>query len=312
MKRILVTGGAGYIGSTVVHMLIDKGYEVVIVDNMSNGDPKLVHEKAKLYVADLVDFEELSKVFKNNKFDAVIHIAGYKAVAESMKDPAKYTDNITSTLNILKLMVEYKIKKLIYSSSAAVYGEVDDLITEETPTKPCNFYGQTKLTSEKIIKWYNQLGFVDYTIFRYFNVVGNYLKNYIDENPNNVLPILLEAVIGKKKFKIFGKTYNTTDGTCIRDYVDVGDLGAVHIIALDKPQNQVYNVTTGVGTSVLEIVRATEKALNVKIDFEYASKREGDPDKLLASGEKLRVDYKWKPEVKLSDSIIDMYSAYSE
>ena len=197
MATILVTGGAGFIGSVAVKTLLSNGYSVVVVDNLSKGKKDLVDSKAKFYELDLVD--DLSKVFEENKIDAVIHFAAYKAVEESMENAVKYSSNITGTINLLNRMVEHNVKKIIFSSSAAVYGEEKGVISEDNETNPCNYYGFTKLECEKIIEWYGKVYGIGYVSLRYFNVAGDGGLKYMDPDAKNIFPIIMEVLVGKRE-----------------------------------------------------------------------------------------------------------------
>ncbi len=308
---ILVTGGAGYIGSACVKALIDGGYSVIVVDNLSKGLKSLVDNNAKFYEADLTDKTGLGKVF-GNRIDAVIHIAAYKAVAESMKNPEKYSDNIRGTLNLLDMMAKHGVKKLIYSSTAAVYGMPEsDLINESHPTCPINYYGFTKLASEQLIGWYSVLHGIEYVSLRYFNVAGDYGLGYLDPEPLNVLPIIMEVIKRKRdRFMIFGNDYETRDGTCIRDYIDVSDLIMAHLLALDISGNHIINLGTSTGVSVKELVDAAVEVTGKELPYEYGPKREGDPAVLVASNEKAMQVLGWKPEKDIRDMIRSTFRAY--
>jgi len=309
-KTILVTGGAGYIGSACVKALISEDYDVIVVDNMSKGVRSLVDKRAKLFEIDLVDSDRLEEVFKH-KIDAVIHIAAYKAVEESMNNAPKYSDNIKGTINLLNMMVKHDVKKIIYSSSAAVYGiPSKDLIEEEHSTIPINYYGYTKLASEQLIDWYSKIHGIEYVCLRYFNVAGD-LLGYLDPDPLNVLPIIMEVLIGKRdKFVIFGNDYNTRDGTCTRDYIDVSDLIRAHILALDVSGSKIINLGTSTGVSVKELVEATIEVTGKVFPFEYGDRREGDPATLVASNEKAKEILNWKPEKDIKDMIRSTFKVY--
>jgi UDP-glucose 4-epimerase len=312
MKTILVTGGAGYIGSAAVKELISKNYEVIVVDNLSKGQRNLVDSKAKFYQIDLVDKEKLSLVFKENNIDAIMHFAGYKAVEESMENAVKYSDNITGTINLLNLMVKYKVLKIIFSSSAAVYGVPDKkIIDEETPVNPINFYGFCKIECEKIIQWYNKVHNIEYICLRYFNIAGDCGLKYIDEDAQNIFPIIMNVITGKQdKLIIFGDDYNTEDGTCVRDYIDINDLVDAHILSLDCKENEIINLGTGKGYSVKELINGFEKVTEKKISFEIGKKRKGDPEALIASNTKAKDILNWNPKVNLNDMIYSTYQAY--
>jgi len=314
-KIILVTGGAGYIGSAAVKALVKQGHSVVVVDNLSKGLKKLVDKKAKFYKADLVDQEALEKVFKNNKnIDTVMHFAAYKAVEESMENPEKYSDNIIGTINLLNVMAKHSVKKIIYSSTAAVYGEPEhNPIDENHPTKPVNYYGFTKLESEKIIEWHSKIHSINYMILRYFNVAGDAGLNYTDPEAKNVFPIIMEVIFGKRnKFMVFGKDYPTRDGTCIRDYVDINDLIRAHLMAIDMKESAIINLGTSNGVSVKELVDTTFEVTGKKFAVEYGERRKGDPAELFASNEKAKRLLAWQPEKNIKDMIKSTYDAYKK
>jgi len=310
--KILVTGGAGYIGSVAVKELVSKGYEVIVVDNLSKGKIKLVDSKAKFYEVDLTDKEKLSFVFNEENIDAVIHFAGYKAVEESMNNAVKYSDNIYGTINLLNLMVKHNIKKIIFSSSAAVYGLPDkDIIDEDEKKAPINYYGYTKSVCEDIIDWYSKIYDIRYCALRYFNVAGDGGLNYIDPDAKNLFPLVMNVITGKQdKLMIFGDDYNTEDGTCKRDYIDVKDLVDAHILALDCNKNEIINIGTGKGYSVKEVVNAFSKVLGKEIPFEIKSRRKGDPKTLIASNTKAKEILGWNPRKDLLDMVKSTYNAY--
>ncbi|MBW2991371.1 UDP-glucose 4-epimerase GalE [Candidatus Woesearchaeota archaeon] len=312
-ERILVTGGAGYIGSVAVKALIKKGYEVIVIDNISKGLKSLVDKKAEFCEVDLVDKEKLEKVF-DKKIDSVMHFSAYKAAGESMENPVKYSDNITGTVNLLNLMVKHKVKKIIYSSTAAVYGDPEyNPIDEKHPTKPINYYGFTKLVSEQVIEWYSKIYGLNYVFLRYFNVAGDAGLDYIDPEAYNILPILMEVIFGKReKLVIFGNDYDTRDGTCIRDYIDVSDLINAHVLALKVKENAVINLGTSTGVSVKELVDATIKVTGKKLAYEYGARREGDAALLVASNEKAKEILGWTPKKSIKDMIKSTYDAYEK
>jgi UDP-glucose 4-epimerase len=311
-ETILVTGGAGYIGSAAVKALISKGYNVIVVDNLTKGKKELVDKKATFYEIDLTNKEKLSTVF-NEKIDYVMHFASYKAVGESMKNPEKYSDNITGTINLLDLMVEHNIKKIIYSSSAAVYGiPIKVPINEDHPTDTINYYGYTKLTSEKIIDWYSTIHGINYISLRYFNIAGDFELNYIDPEAQNIFPIIMEVIFKKRdKLTIFGDDYDTRDGTCVRDYIDIHDLIDAHILALNINENQIINLGTSNGTSVKELVSAIIEVTGKDFPYEIGEKREGDPATLVASNKKAKEILNWEPKKDIKDMIKTTFDAYN-
>ena len=298
--KVLVTGGAGYIGSVMVKSLLDSGHDVVVVDNLSTGIVELVDSRAKFYEMDLID--DLSVV---GKVDAVIHFAAYKAVEESMDNPTKYSNNIKGLINLLDYMVKFDVKKIIFSSSAAVYNSLG-VVDEKGVLDPINYYGYTKKIGEEIISWYARLKGFNYVCLRYFNVVGDAL-GYVDPCPKNVLPIILEFVNKKRdSFTVYGNDYDTNDGTCVRDYVDVNDLVNGHLLALSLNENLVVNLGTGVGTSVLELISVVEKVSKVKINYSFGPRRAGDVAKLVASNDLALKKLGWKPVVSLEESVRSM------
>ncbi|MCB9358709.1 UDP-glucose 4-epimerase GalE [Candidatus Woesearchaeota archaeon] len=310
--KILVTGGAGYIGSVAVKELIRKKESVVVIDNLSKGKRELVDKKAEFYKVDLVDKSSLEKVFKKHKFDAVIHFSSYKAVGESMENAVKYSDNIVGMTNLLNIMVKYKVQKIIFSSSAAVYGmPKTKIITESHPLEPINFYGYTKLAMEKTIEWYHKIHNIDYVALRYFNVAGDGGLDYIDPNALNIFPVILEVMSGKREcLTIFGKDYKTKDGTCIRDYVDVNDLVDAHILALRTDYNGALNLGTGKGFSVMELVNEFMRVSGKKFRYKFGLRRAGDPGILVASNRKAKRMLNWNPKKKISDMIKSTFKAY--
>ncbi|MBD3209430.1 UDP-glucose 4-epimerase GalE [Candidatus Woesearchaeota archaeon] len=311
MKRILVTGGAGYIGSACVNTLCDKGYEVVVVDNLRTGKRSLVDERADFFALDLAH-DDLSPLFEQ-PVDAVIHFAAYKAVEESMEDAVKYSDNITGSLNLLNAMVGRGVKKIVFSSTSAVYGNPDYTpIDERHPLRPESYYGQTKLLFESVLQWYKRVHGVAYVALRYFNVVGD-MVGYLDPAPKNVVPLIFEAATGKKDlFTIFGDDYDTSDGTCIRDYIDIDDLVRAHVIALDYDGCASLNIGTEHGTSVKELFALAEEVVGKKIPMTVSGRRKGDPVKVVASYRKAKELLGWEPEVPLDHSLRTTWKVYQE
>ncbi len=302
--KILVTGGAGYIGSVCVNSLIEKNHQVIVVDNLSKGKKELVNKKAKFYQSDLTDKDSLKKIFSENKIDAIIHFASYKSVEESMENAQKYSDNILGTINLLNSIVEFKVKKIIFSSSAAVYGaQKNEIVSEDSEKNPINFYGFTKLECEKIIEWYGKIHKIKYNLLRYFNVVGDVL-GYDDPDAKNLFPIILEVVNGKReKLLIFGKDYPTRDGTCVRDYIDIRDLVRAHILALNTDYDGPINLGTNKGYTTKEILDLFIKVYGKKINYDYANRRKGDCASLIASNKLAKEIIQWSPTIKLEDTI---------
>jgi UDP-glucose 4-epimerase len=265
--NILVVGGAGYIGSAAVKSLIEGSHKVVVLDNLDKGLHELVDPKATFIEGSVLNTPLLEKVFSENQFDAVMHFASLKAAGESMTCPEKYSENITSMINLLNAMSKHNVKRIIFSSSAAVYGTPQSLpLTEKSPTNPENYYGFTKLLGEQLLEWYHQLKGINYVAFRYFNVAGDAGLNYKDPQASNIFPIIAEAISGKREvLKIFGNTYETKDGTCIRDYVHVLDIVDAHMKALNLETSEIINLGSAEGYTVLELIKAFEEASGKEI-----------------------------------------------
>ncbi len=312
-KHILVVGGAGYIGSHVQKQLLDEGFEVLVYDNLSSGDKINLLPKSEFIEGDILDKDKLNYAMKQN-IDGVVHLAAKKAVGESMLHPEIYAENnISGSINILNAMVKNNVRYIVFSSSAAVYGMPQyNPIDENHPINPINYYGYTKFAIEQNMAWYAQLGKISYAALRYFNAVGYDKDKSItgrEHNPQNLLPIIMEVATGKReKLSIFGNDYNTPDGTCIRDYVHVSDLARAHALALNKlmADNQSFtvNLGTGQGTSVLEIVHATERVIGKKLNYDYVTRRSGDPGILTAKADKAFKLLGWKAEYTDIEDII--------
>ncbi|MFW6378407.1 MAG: UDP-glucose 4-epimerase GalE [Nanoarchaeota archaeon] len=312
MATILVTGGAGYIGSAASHELIARGYDVIIVDNMSKGKQELIAKQARFYKADLIDTEKLKRVFKENDIDAVLHFAAYKAVGESMKDAITYSDNITGSRNLLDEMVRHNVNKIIFSSTAAVYGDgSDEPITESHPVAPKSYYGETKRIVERMIEWYSTIHGLKYTILRYFNVAGDAGLDYIDPNAENIFPIIAETIQGARdEMTVFGDDYDTVDGSGVRDYIDINDLIEAHIRALDSDTSSILNLGTGKGYSVLQLIKAFENVSEKTVPYRIGGRREGDPAFVVSSYEKAKERLGWEPERTIEQTVKETLRAY--
>lgn len=311
--NILVTGGAGYIGSYAVKKLLDRKYQVIVVDNLSTGFIQAVDPRAQFYHIDIRDKNKLNAVFKKHKIDLVMHFAAKIVAPESVKKPLEYYENnVYGSLVLLQVMKENDVNKIVFSSTAAVYGLLDkgnDVIDETDPTEPINPYGYSKLVVENMIKDANHAHGLQYIIFRYFNVAGGKrLGNPLKETA--LIPRLLLTANGfHEKFYIFGNDYDTKDGTCIRDYVHVEDLVDAHILAAEKMlenkhQNGIYNLGNGRGFTVLEIYKMAQSVTGKTIPMEFQARREGDPVISVASSEKAKRLLNWKPVYKNIDQII--------
>ena len=314
MPKVLVIGGAGYIGSHVVKELLENGFETVVYDNMSTGQEVNLFEKAGFIKADILDEKALDNALKQN-IDAVIHLAAKKAVGESMENPQMYSiNNLTGTINILNAMVNNGVKHIVFSSSAAVYGMPEYLpLDEKHPRKPMSFYGYTKAAIEDLMQWYSELKDFSYIALRYFNAVGYAADKSIlgkEKKPQNLLPIIMEAATGKREnFAIYGNDYETPDGTCLRDYIHVSDLASAHVLAVKKliadKTSYCLNLGTSKATSVKEIVDATEKVIGKKLNYSYAPRRSGDPAVVVAKALMAEKILGWKPRYTNIEEIIE-------
>lgn len=312
---ILVCGGAGYIGSHVTRALIDSGEDVIVLDNLQTGHVDAVHKKAKLVLGDLRDNEFMEKVFKDNKIDGVIDFAAFSLVGESVEEPLKYFENnFYGTLCLLKTMKKYNVHKIVFSSTAATYGEPENIpILENDKTFPTNPYGESKLAVEKMLKWCDKAYGIKYTALRYFNVAGAHPTGEIGEDhspESHLIPIILQVALGKREhIGIYGDDYPTVDGTCIRDYIHVMDLADAHILALKRLNNggesEIFNLGNGEGFSVKEVIEVARKVTKHPIPALVSPRRAGDPAKLVASSEKAMKELKWKPKYNTLEKIID-------
>ena len=302
---ILVLGGAGYIGSHTALELVKAGNEVVIADNLVTGYRKAIPKGAKFYEGDLRDFDFLNKLFQQEKIDAVIHFAAYSLVGESVTNPLKYYDNnLYGTKVLLEAMVKNNVGKIVFSSTAATYGEPENIpILESDRTCPTNPYGETKLAMEKMFKWTAEAHGLRYVSLRYFNACGADESGTIGEAHNtesHLIPLILQVPNGKREtISIYGTDYDTPDGTCIRDYIHVTDLAQAHILAVQYLNNggesDIFNLGNGVGYSVREIIETARKVTGHPIPATETSRRAGDPARLVASSEKAKSVLGWKP-----------------
>ena len=326
MAKILVTGGAGFIGSHTCVELLEAGYEVVIVDNFSNSKPEALNRIKKItgkdfafYEADLLDLAALEKIFEENKIDAVIHFAGLKAVGESVQKPVEYYhNNITGTLMLIKAMRKYGCKKIVFSSSATVYGPVNKApYTEDMPTSATNPYGYTKVMIEQILRdVYVSDNDWSVSLLRYFNPIGAHKSGLIGEDPNgipnNLLPYICQVAVGKlEKLGVFGDDYDTPDGTGVRDYIHVVDLALGHVKAIEKlndnPGIVIYNLGTGNGYSVLDIVKNFEAATGIHIPYVIKERRPGDIATCYCDAGKAERELHWKAERDLKTMCADSW-----
>ena len=310
--RILVTGGAGYVGSIVAEELLKESYEVIVLDSLQQGHRDALSTGAKLVITDICDSLALEKVFRENEIDAVMHMAAETVVEFSMTDPRRYfLKNVVGGLNPLEAMLKYKVQKFVFSSSAAVYGEPESTpIEEDHPKIPVNSYGETKLMFERILEWYGRAYGLKHISFRYFNAAGASKNLGEDHRPEtHLIPNVLKVPLNKTDaVSVFGSDYPTRDGSCIRDYVHVIDIAKAHILALQKIQThsgKVYNLGSGSGYSVLEVIETSKSVVGVDIPTKMCPRRPGDPAILLASSARVKAELGWKPEFPELDRIIE-------
>jgi len=310
--KILVTGGAGYIGSHTVAELLKEGHEVTVFDNLIYGHRESI--KCPLVVGDLLHKEEIVKVFEKDKFDGVIHFAGYSLVGESMQIPAKYFENnLLGGANLLEAMKTHGVNKIVFSSSCSQYGFPERLpVVEEESKKPLSVYGESKLMFEKILNWYDSLFGIKNVCLRYFNACGASLDGSIGEDhqpETHLIPITMQVALGQReKMIINGKDYHTADGTCVRDYIHVLDLASAHIKALNylqkKLKSDFFNIGTGKGYSNKEIVEMVKKVAGIDFLVEYGPRRIGDPDAIYADNSKIKKVLGWEPKYSDLETII--------
>ena len=310
--RILVTGGAGYIGSVITEELLKTGHTVIVYDNLEKGHREAVPAEAVFIEADLHDGEQLKKALRSHQVEAVIHMAAYSLVGESVSEPAKYYENnVTAGLKLLDVMRELEVKKIVFSSTAAVYGEPENQpITENEKLDPTNPYGETKLAFEKSLRWYEKAYGIRYASLRYFNAAGAGEKCGEQHEPEtHLIPLVLQAAAGKIPYvEIFGEDYPTKDGTCVRDYIHVVDLARAHILALDilNTRSAIYNLGCGgEGYTVREVIKTASEITGVNIPTRLAPRRPGDPAVLIADSGKIKTELGWQPEFQDLRIIID-------
>lgn len=301
--KILVTGGAGYIGSVVVEECLRDGHETFVFDNLVKGHRESIPPEAEFIEGDLIDGELLKKVFKENKIEAVIHMAAHSLVGESVQNPAKYyQNNVVAGLSLLDAMRESDVKKIVFSSTAAVYGEPEKQPIEEADKlQPTNPYGESKLAFEKALRWYENAYGLHYASLRYFNAAGASERcGELHEPETHLIPLVLQAAAGKRSHvEIYGEDYETRDGTCVRDYIHVIDLARAHILALSilDARSAIYNLGCGGdGYTVREVIDVAREVTAHDIPVRLAPRRAGDPAVLVASSEKIKTELGWQPE----------------
>ena len=312
--RLLVLGGAGYIGSHTAVEILDRGHEVVIADNLITGYKQAVPKEAVFYQGDIRDYNFLNNLFKKEKIDAVIHFAAFSLVGESVTNPLKYYENnLYGTKVLLQAMIDNNVDKIVFSSTAATYGEPENIpILESDRTCPTNPYGETKLAMEKMMKWSANAYQLRYVSLRYFNACGAHKSGKLGEahNPeSHLIPLVLQVPNGKREsVSIYGTDYDTPDGTCIRDYIHVTDLAEAHILAVEYlmkgGESNVFNLGNGVGYSVREVIETARKVTGHPIPAVEIPRRVGDPARLVASGEKAKTVLGWEPKITSLEDII--------
>lgn len=313
--RVLVTGGAGYIGSHTVRELLAGGHEVVVFDNLSKGHQPAVPGEASFVRGDILDEEAVGKTLQEYGIQAVVHFAAHSLVGESMTKPAGYfRNNVGGTLSLLETMLKHDVNRFIFSSTAAVYGEPRySPITEDFPKCPTNNYGLTKLMVEQILNTFEAAYGLKYVSLRYFNAAGADVSGEIGEDHDpetHLIPLVLKTALGQRdKVYIFGDDYQTTDGTCIRDYIHVTDLARAHVMALgflkDENSSRVYNLGNGFGFSVKEVIDSAVRVTGRNFTVEIAGRRSGDPAVLVAGSDKIKGELDWEPQFKDLDSIVE-------
>jgi UDP-glucose-4-epimerase GalE len=312
-RKILVTGGAGYIGSHTVRLLLEQGHDVTVVDNLSKGHRRNVPE-GRLHEMDISDTAALARLLADKGCDAVIHFAAFIAVGESMREPGRYfRNNVSGSLSLLEGMVQANVKHLVFSSTAAVYGNpAGSPILETFPIQPVNAYGESKVMVETLLGWWDQIHQLTSVCLRYFNACGAAPDGSLGEEHDpetHLIPLILRAVQTGKPITVFGADYPTADGTCTRDYIHVNDLAQAHILAVEYliggGASEKFNVGTGTGHTVMEMIRVVEEVTGKKVPYTVGPRRDGDPPALVASSDKLRSKLGWAPRYADLRTIID-------
>jgi UDP-glucose 4-epimerase len=309
--RVLVVGGAGYIGSVTVAELLGAGHEVTVLDNLSTGHRQAVSPGAELVVAALEDGERLERLFRERRPDAVVYYGGFIAAGESMEQPDRYfANNIIGVIMLLNAMAAHGVRRFVFSSSAAVYGDPESVpIHEDAPFRPASPYGETKVVIERLLPWYDALCGVRYVSLRYFNAAGATETHGEDHRPEtHLIPRVLHVALGRaERLELFGSDYPTPDGTCVRDYIHVSDLAAAHLLALARCDegSGVYNLGNGRGFSNRELVEAARRVTGHAIPVVEAPRRAGDPAALVASADRARRELEWEPQVSRLEEIIE-------
>ena len=307
--KIFLVGGAGYIGSVCTEQLLNEGHEVAVFDNLSEGHRRAVDPRARFIEGDLAHREQIETALSSCRSDAVMHFAANALVGESMQNPSKYfRNNISNGLNLLDAMVATAVRRMVFSSTCAIFGPPDRLPIDETALPcPISPYGESKLTFEKLLRWYDEIHGVKFVCLRYFNAAGATEKFGEDHRPEtHLIPAVLKVALGERpNLEIYGTDYETPDGTCIRDYIHIVDLSRAHILALGSAASGFYNLGTGGGSSVREVIAACRKITGRKIDTVEKPRRPGDPARLIASSEKIKNELGWRPQFESLDAIVE-------
>lgn len=307
--KIFVTGGAGYIGSVCCDVLLNAGHAVTIFDNLSEGHRRAIDDRAQFVEGDLQDRQSLMSILRDAQPDAVMHFAANALVGESMQNPSKYfRNNVANGINLLDAMIDAEVKRFVFSSTCAIFGPPERVpIDESLVPKPINPYGESKLAFEKILRWYDEIHGLKFVSLRYFNAAGASEKFGEDHRTEtHLIPNILKVALGQKpSVEIYGTDYETPDGTCIRDYIHIVDLTQAHMLALESPKSEFYNLGTGGGASVREVIEAARKITQRKIDIVEKPRRPGDPPRLIAASEKIKRELGWTPKFQNLDAIIE-------
>jgi UDP-glucose 4-epimerase len=307
--KILVIGGAGYIGSICTEVLLDDGHNVAVFDNLTEGHRRAVDPRAQFIEGDLADRSAIEAALSNSQPEAVMHFAASALVSESMAQPSKYfRNNIANGLNLLDAMVAAGVNKIVFSSTCAIFGRPDrQPMDENLPTGPINPYGESKLAFERILRWYDEIHGLKFVSLRYFNAAGASARFGEDHRrETHLIPNVLKVALGQKaSVEVYGTDYETPDGTCIRDYIHIVDLARAHILALDSAKSEFYNLGTGGGASVREVVDVARKVTGRSIETVERSRRPGDPPRLVATSEKIKRELGWNPQFQSLEAIIE-------
>ena len=307
--KILVVGGAGYIGSICAELLLDEGHEVSVFDNLTEGHRAAVDARANFIQGDLADYQTVELALRQSGAEAVMHFAASALVGESMTNPSKYfRNNIGNGINLLDAMIATGVKRLVFSSTCATFGPPERVPIDETlPQRPINPYGESKLAFERILRWYDEIHGLRFVALRYFNAAGA-SKNFGEEHrcETHLIPNVLKVALGQKSHvEIYGTDYETPDGTCIRDYIHILDLSRAHILALGSPKSEFYNLGTGGGASVRELIDVCRRITGKDIPVVEKPRRPGDPPRLIAASAKIKSELGWEPKFERLDAIIE-------